>query len=129
MSTYFQTWRNTFNIKGCSTRSEFWPFVIINWALVFVTTMLTLAAIGLNTGSGSILGLIVALVVFGLYLFQLVSLVPTFTAMVRRLHDAGFSGFWCLLSIVPFGGFVVLVLLLLPSKFEANKYRVVEAQV
>jgi uncharacterized membrane protein YhaH (DUF805 family) len=42
---------------------------------------------------------------------------------VRRLHDGGFSGLLALLLLVPFAGAVaVLVLTILPSKPEGQKY-------
>jgi uncharacterized membrane protein YhaH (DUF805 family) len=43
--------------------------------------------------------------------------------MARRLHDAGFSAWWLLLIIIPFGFLILLIFMLLPSKLEGNKYR------
>lgn len=45
-----------------------------------------------------------------------IATVPSFLSVtVRRLHDAGFSGFWLLLYIIPLGGFVLLIMHMLPS--------------
>ncbi len=39
----------------------------------------------------------------------------------RRLHDIGLSGWWCILSFLPFGSLVLFILFLRPSKPD-NKY-------
>jgi uncharacterized membrane protein YhaH (DUF805 family) len=41
---------------------------------------------------------------------------PYISVTVRRLHDAGFSGFWTLLYFVPLGGLVLVILHILPSQ-------------
>ena len=70
-------------------------------------------------------------VVFGLY-----SLVPSLSVLFRRLHDAGYSAWWCGVLVVPmilqgtelaplgqwFSVLFSIVLLLLPSKTVGNRY-------
>ena len=46
----------------------------------------------------------------------------TLSATVRRLHDTNKSGWFVLLSIIPFLGLIVLVMLLFPSDKGKNKY-------
>ena len=53
-----------------------------------------------------------------LFLFGLAIIVPSIAVTVRRLHDAGFSGWWYLLSLAPGGGLVVLIFCALESKPE-----------
>ena len=55
--------------------------------------------------------------VFGLAVF-----VPTLAVTCRRLHDAGLSGWWQLLSIIPMGGIAVFIMTLLDSKPGPNQY-------
>ena len=55
-------------------------------------------------------------VVAGLVLLSV--LLPLVAAGTRRLRDAGHSGWWQLLHLVPFGGVVPLILLALPSSAE-----------
>ncbi len=51
------------------------------------------------------------------YIFSLAILIPSLAILVRRLHDAGFSGWWALLLLVPVVGWIAVVILaLLPSK-------------
>ena len=48
---------------------------------------------------------------------------PRLAVMVRRLHDAGHSGWMLLISLIPFiGGIILLVFLLSPSVEAENKY-------
>ena len=50
-------------------------------------------------------------------IFSLGVLLPSLGILVRRLHDAGFSGLWALLLLVPVVGLiVVLILACLPPK-------------
>ena len=49
--------------------------------------------------------------------------VPSIAVTVRRLHDAGFSGWLYLVNLVPYvGGLVILVLTILPSKPEGARF-------
>ena len=50
------------------------------------------------------------------------TLVPTLAVSVRRLHDTGRSGWWMLLSLVPFGGIVLLVFDCLDSEPGPNRF-------
>lgn len=51
-----------------------------------------------------------------LMLVMLALMLPVLSAMVRRLHDTGKSGWWLLISFIPWiGNLILLVLLLMPS--------------
>ena len=48
-----------------------------------------------------------------LYLFYaLGTLVPSIAVGIRRLHDSNRSGWWLLVSLVPFLGFIVMIIFL-----------------
>ncbi|MCL4525222.1 MAG: DUF805 domain-containing protein [Gammaproteobacteria bacterium] len=50
-------------------------------------------------------------------LFCLAAFLPLLSAQARRLHDARLSGWWMLLWLIPYlGWLVLLVLFLLPSR-------------
>lgn len=56
-------------------------------------------------------------------LVALALLVPMIAIHVRRFHDLGYSGWWYLLSFIPYvGSLVVLVMMCLPSQEGGNKY-------
>lgn len=99
-----------------SGRSEYWWFQLF---LLFVAVALTgLALVAGYTGS-RMLGLVSR--ALGL-LAWLTLLLPLTALTVRRLHDSGRSGWWCLLSLVPFGGLVVIAFLLMPGMPGGNRF-------
>jgi uncharacterized membrane protein YhaH (DUF805 family) len=105
--------------SGRASRSEFWWWALVSFAVSVVLNIIT-GATATSTldstptlGIGAILGAI----------WGLATLVPSLALVVRRLHDGGFSGLLALLLLVPFAGAVaVLVLTILPSKPEGQKY-------
>jgi uncharacterized membrane protein YhaH (DUF805 family) len=103
--------------SGRASRSEFWWWALVSFAVSIVLNIISAGATtadGVPTlGVGSILALI----------WGLATIVPSLALLVRRLHDGGFSGLLALLLLVPFAGAVaVLVLTILPSKPEGQKY-------
>ena len=93
--------------SGCSTRSEYWYFVLANF---IIALLVNIFAALINVPS---LALLYALFIF----------LPGFSAAARRLHDAGFSAWFMLLSFVPFvGAIALLVMMCMPTKTQDNKY-------
>ena len=85
---------NGVDFSGAASRFEYW------WFFLFVLMAAAVATL------------------IGERIFQLVSLIvllPLLAVGTRRLRDAGRSGWWQLLFLVPFGQVVVLYLLALPS--------------
>jgi uncharacterized membrane protein YhaH (DUF805 family) len=92
---------------GRARRSEFWYFSLFNFLIaaglgmvdVFVGTM------ALNS------------------IYALAVLIPGLAVAVRRLHDAGKSGFWLLIALVPLvGTIILLVFLVQDSQPFTNKW-------
>ena len=71
IEAYKAFWKNTFNIKGRATRSEFWHPFWINIVIGIITTIIDHFIGGQLVNS----------------LFSLVLVIPMFTIGVRRLHD------------------------------------------
>ena len=80
--------------SGRARRSEFWWFYLFT-ALVVVAGLVLDAVLG--TG-----GLLYGLTVLGLFL-------PQLAVSVRRLHDIDRSGWAYLLYVIPFAGFILLI--------------------
>lgn len=78
---------------GRARRSEYWWYTLFA-ALVYLVGS-TLDAIA-NTN-------FIALV------FAVALILPSLAVTARRLHDTDRSGWWILISLVPFGGIVLLV--------------------
>lgn len=131
----FRRWSD---FEGRATQSEFWwfylftfiaslvlyiPFAIAFFAIVSGTAETDARGRVTFTGSPSG-GAIAVSVVFGL-IFLVASLllfVVTLSLSVRRLHDTDRSGWWYLISFVPFGSLVLLYFFVLPPTPGPNQY-------
>jgi uncharacterized membrane protein YhaH (DUF805 family) len=56
------------------------------------------------------------------YLVALAFLVPNLAIGVRRLHDTGRSGWWILIGLIPFVGWIVLLVFYLMPSEGPNQY-------
>lgn len=83
------------DFNGRAKRTEFWMFVLVNWLVSLVVGIIGWA-LGISW-LGSLYGLAV--------------LVPMLAVGARRLHDTGRSGWWWLILLIPFIGFIWLVVL------------------
>jgi uncharacterized membrane protein YhaH (DUF805 family) len=107
VSWYTAVLKNYAGFTGRARRAEYWWFALINIIIVIV-----LYAIGIGIRF-PFLGLIYSLAV----------LVPGLAVAVRRLHDTDKSGWWVLISLIPFvGGIILIVLLALEGTQGPNKY-------
>jgi uncharacterized membrane protein YhaH (DUF805 family) len=105
---------------GRSSRREYWwmalAWVLIEFAIVF-------AVVSLSVSSASVTGSRAPMDTTGLDLvLYAVTIVVNLPLLVRRLHDTGRSGWWCLLALVPFGGLVLLVFTVQASQPGRNQY-------
>lgn len=89
--------------RGVATRPEYWWFVLFT---VIVSSVLNVFMGDPNNPNPVASGLSL--------LFSLGTLIPSLSISVRRFHDAGFSGKWLLLYLVPTVLFVVAAASALP---------------
>lgn len=102
------------DFKGRARREEYWMFVLFNIIVSFVI-VLVFAGIGIATEVPEIIGLS--------YIYYLAILIPSIAVVVRRLHDAGKSGWYYFISLIPIVGFIwLLVLLCTDSENGPNKW-------
>ncbi|MGO2034911.1 MAG: DUF805 domain-containing protein [Brevibacterium sp.] len=132
--------KNYTKFTGRASRSEFWWVALfgvlvslIPYLLVIIgSVMMATSAASMDPYSSTATtaapsGPGMALMVIGgilLGLFALAMIVPTIAINWRRLHDAGFSGLFYLLTLTSIGGLVVFVMTLLPPKPEGQRYDV-----
>ena len=86
-----------FVFEGRASRSEYWWFQLIVSPSYFISTILE------NE---------IGYLFLGITLF---TLIPAISAGVRRLHDTNRSGFFLLISFIPFIGGLVLLFFLIPE--------------
>ncbi|MEB6378213.1 DUF805 domain-containing protein [Leclercia adecarboxylata] len=118
---YFDGWKKTFVYTGRATRKAFWSFIVINIMIfVFIAAMsylLLVVSVSDSTSRGGMM------LVWTWYVWlplnaiaPLILLLPLISLGIRRMHDAGRSGWW-------FGGGLLTQLLILPL-FLNGLYRV-----
>ncbi len=122
--------------SGRASRSEYWWYSLFNFIVAMVCLAAGLALGALFGGAAAMQGgdsaLDLGVAGFGigfligyliLLIFALATLVPAIAVTVRRLHDSGRSGWWYLLSFVPYvGGIVLFIFMLLEGQPGENKY-------
>ncbi|GAA5436576.1 DUF805 domain-containing protein [Deinococcus aquaticus] len=129
MNDYINVIRNNYaNFQGRARRREYWMYTLINGIIQFVLSIpLSGVLIGLSmqtdAGMDPSAALTGSTLIFGvIYLiYVLATFIPSLAIAVRRLHDAGFSGWLYLLNFIGLG-IVVLVLCVLDSRPGSNKW-------
>lgn len=112
-------WRHAFDFSGRSPRREYWLFVLQSYVLLLVPAMV-LAFGGDEKGAMSDGTISTLAVVFGVAF--LISFVPSLAVAVRRLHDQDKSGLLLLIGLIPAGGLVLFVIMLLDGTEGDNIY-------
>lgn len=103
--------------QGRATRSEYWFFALFNF-LVFVG-IIFLAV--LTSSSSSPDGTNIASIL--LFIWVLAIIIPSIAVTIRRLHDAGYSGWLYLLALIPYvGSAVMFIFSLLVSQQTDNQW-------
>lgn len=120
--------KNTFDFNGSATKREFWLFLLfyfiahsIVWILddLFIKNTVNLKEFLI--GELIPAGYIDPNVGLAVLLFRPIMAIPTISVTVRRLHDIGKSGWWCVLWVLPLpilGWFWLIPWLLKPSRIE-----------
>jgi uncharacterized membrane protein YhaH (DUF805 family) len=97
---WINCWRYIVNIKGKTSRVDYWNFVILNTLIILALFQVYKKYEIIGNFSGS---------------YVVASFFAQLSATLRRFRDAGRSRWNILWNILPFGVFYVLFLLLLPS--------------
>ncbi|MEO0862350.1 MAG: DUF805 domain-containing protein [Pseudomonadota bacterium] len=141
--------RHPFKWSGRALPSEFWWFTLMFWLASFLATLppmmplvaevqVYMAAVEQaqaeaykNFGVPIMppepdFTLVMAPFLTYFTVLMILSIWPTlsfYAVLVRRLHDTGRSGWWYWISLVPFvGGLILLILLIIPSEIYKNTY-------
>jgi len=105
---YLKVLKNYVGFHGRASRTEFWMFFLINAIITFLLSLLDNLANTDNMISG---------------IYGLLTLLPLIAVGVRRLHDIGKSGWWYLISLIPFiGQIILLILACFKSEDHENRF-------
>lgn len=108
MEWYLKVLKNYVGFEGRARRTEYWMFVLFNFLISFVLSLLEYIA---------------QMPPFLSILYSLFILLPSLAVFVRRLHDTGRSGWYILLGLIPIvGGIILLVFALQDSEQSENQY-------
>lgn len=119
-----RAFRKYATFSGRAGRGEYWWWILfttLTWfglAIVALVLGTITSPDGGDTPGWAGIPFLILLIGFGL-----AAIVPSIAVTLRRLHDAGFSGWLYLLILIPtIGGLIVSVLCLLPTSPLAEKY-------
>ncbi len=93
---------------------EYWMFTLIQSIIVFAISIVVQVSASDNTTNP------LRIVLFA---YIVISIVPSLSCAVRRLHDTGRSGWWYFISLIPLiGGIALLVFFCMDSEPDRNQY-------
>ena len=92
MKWYLKVLRNYAVFNGRARRKEYWMFVLFNFIVAFLLGLIEALLDIAPSNEESVLA----------DFYSLLILVPSFAVAVRRMHDVGKSGWFCLIPIYNF---------------------------
>ena len=109
MNYYLAVLKKYAVFNGRATRAEYWYFILFNalisFGIGFISEFIQSAP---NVLSG---------------LYSLAVFLPSLAVGARRLHDTGRSAWWLLLILIPFIGWIALLVFFVGKSEEgSNKY-------
>lgn len=104
---YLRMWKLGLTFDGRTSRRDYWVAVL--WSSV---TMILLSLLGFVK--------VPLLIILAVYVAS--SILPALAMMYRRLQDIGRTGWWLLLSILPFGELVLVYFAVQPGTKGANQF-------
>lgn len=117
MEWYLKVVRDNYvNFDGRARRQEYWMFTLIHVIIIIAL------AIFFGLSSATEIPVLIALsgIAFGGYVLG--TIIPSLAVRVRRLHDTNKSGWFYLISFLPFGGIVLFVFMVIEGDRGSNNY-------
>jgi uncharacterized membrane protein YhaH (DUF805 family)/cold shock CspA family protein len=112
---------NYANFRGRARRKEYCGYVLL---YIIAAMVIGTVALFLDGSAGNLDGGETPVVTLGLFgLLVLATFIPSLAVTIRRIHDIGLSGWFWLLGLIPYiGWLIILVFALVPSQKHDNKW-------
>lgn len=101
MDWYLKVIKNYIGFKGRARRKEYWMFILVNIIFTFVLGVLD-KMLGWQQKAG---GEGILTTIYGILVF-----LPRWAVQFRRLHDTDRSAWWALLFLIPFIGWLIIII-------------------
>lgn len=127
LDLYLNTFKNYITFKGRANRTEFWNFYLINFSVVFLLGLFSSIVNPVPTQLDA--QYILDPFIITANIFMLITLVPSISVAVRRLHDINKSGFNFLFALIPYLGTIILLFFFLnkgtegKNRFDTNNIK------
>ena len=96
-------------------------FQLFNFLIVFIVTLAILTSTFISKGPQDGLAFVGVAVLACIYF--LATLLPCLGVSIRRLHDRDLSGWWFLISLIPYvGGIIFLILAVMDGTKGPNRF-------
>ena len=120
IEAYKKFWKGYVDFEGRSTRSDYWFVYLVNVLITFAYFLLQAVFGGLAAATDSsflaVISLILLLIFFA---YGIAACLPGIAITVRRLRDAGYNWPYIFISLIPFvGPIIFIVLLCKPTKVD-----------
>ncbi|TGC16142.1 hypothetical protein CQJ28_16065 [Escherichia sp. E2562] len=100
MDWYLKVLKNYVGFRGRARRKEYWMFILVNIIFTLVLGLLDKMLGWQRAGGEGILTTIYSILVF----------LPWWAVQFRRLHDTDRSAWWVLLFLIPFIGWLIIII-------------------
>ncbi|TEA27922.1 DUF805 domain-containing protein [Candidatus Schmidhempelia bombi] len=112
--------KNYANFSGRARRKEYWMYTLFYLLFMSILVIASLVICTMKEMDSIATQHVVIFIVICAYLALFI---PTLAVLVRRLHDINKSGWWSLISFVPYVGFIISIIFpLLDSTPGRNQY-------
>jgi uncharacterized membrane protein YhaH (DUF805 family) len=97
---YLEVLRNYIGFHGRARRAEYWMFIIVNIIFTYVLGTIDRIIGWKLVGDSGVLASLYGVLIF----------LPWWAVQFRRLHDTDRSAWWLLLILIPFIGWLIIIL-------------------
>jgi uncharacterized membrane protein YhaH (DUF805 family) len=114
MKWYLHVLRNYANFNGRARRTEYWMFILFNIIFAVAANLVDMILFG-KFSDGNTIGILSPI-------YSLAMFIPGLAVLIRRLHDAGKSGWFWLIVLIPIIGWIWLIVVLCSDSEPDNEY-------